>query len=116
MGHRILARERSSQLRCTTCVSTSQIPETTLASTSRVWTKTTCLDQATSWSTRRTLHWGRPRSSKHKSRCSTSPTRSSALFADWLRALWKIGVPHLQDRLEDGKGDRRQEDGRPSFF
>merc|ERR1712107_518455 len=101
MGHRILARERSSQLRCTTSVSTSQIPETTLASTSRVWTKTTCLDQATSWSTRRTLHWDRPRSSRHRSRCSTSPTRSSALFADWLRALWKMGKETGGKKMED---------------
>merc|ERR1712183_1208075 len=38
------------------------------------------------------------------------------LFAHWIRALRKVGLPHLQDRLEDGKGDWWQENGRPSLF
>merc|ERR1711920_1028070 len=49
-------------------------------------------------------------------RCSDSGARypernQSGLLPDWLRALWPCGVPYLCLEVEDGQGDRRQEDG-----
>merc|ERR1712039_394895 len=35
--------------------------------------------------------------------------------ADRLRALRSLGMPHLQAQVEDGQGDRGQEDGGPTF-
>merc|ERR1712137_1408895 len=44
--------------------------------TSKVWIRITCLDLATSWCTRKTPRWDRPKSSTHRSRCSTFRTKS----------------------------------------
>merc|ERR1712086_503799 len=88
---------------------------TMLVSTSRAWTRTTCRMAATSWSTRRTPLSDRRKSSLLRFRCSTFPTRSRAATADRLRALRPFRMPHLQDHMEDGKGDRRQEIGGPSL-
>merc|ERR1739848_336938 len=37
------------------------------------------------------------------------------VFAHRLRALRSVGVPHLWSQVEDGKGDRRKEDGGPTL-
>merc|ERR1711957_15729 len=34
----------------------------------------------------------------------------------WIRTLRPVGMPYLQIEVEDGQGDRRQENGRPSLF
>merc|ERR1712187_391892 len=39
----------------------------------------------------------------------------SWLLADWLCALRPLGMPHLQAQVEDGQGDRWQEDGGPTL-
>merc|ERR1712139_259868 len=33
----------------------------------------------------------------------------------WVCALWPCSLPHFGAQVEDGKGDRRQEDGRSSL-
>merc|ERR1711879_286899 len=38
------------------------------------------------------------------------------LLTDWFCAVWTISLPHFQIEVEDGKRDRWQENGRPSFF
>merc|ERR1719499_1029704 len=37
------------------------------------------------------------------------------LLADRFRALRSLGLPHLQAQVEDGQGDRREEDGGSAF-
>merc|ERR1711862_322739 len=38
------------------------------------------------------------------------------LFSDWFRAMRPIGLPHFENRLENGKGDWWQKDGGSAFF
>merc|ERR1712151_1294545 len=37
-------------------------------------------------------------------------------LSDWFCALWSISVPYLEAQVEDGQGDRRQEDGRSALL
>merc|ERR1712083_917285 len=37
------------------------------------------------------------------------------LLANWFCQMWKVSMPNLEAQMEDGKGDRREKDGRPSL-